>query len=313
MNFYKNYTIRKLTGVFLCFSLLLLTKGFSMEKAVNEKFYYGVDVDLNNVGIDIRVNNIPIYYDDEKGQMTAELPSPESIINGFNSLSLKAFLPYDGDVISGSFEEGAYASAILFKQRMDNNSPKVPLLKARVNLTGDKYEVEIEDYISKKSKKFTKPMTQNKTILVEVKADIKSSFPQWAWQKGKIITTEDKSSLLQAYKRIHNALLEKNLSKLKDLYSVRASEIAIAYYLPDIEAGFKKLSVGADMNDPELELYDFNSENMEIEILANGKLARIVDADYDQPILYFNSQSQLLHLYKFMFYLNDENKWIMVR
>ena len=67
------------------------------------------------------------------------------------------------------------------------------------------------------------------------------------------------------------------------------------------------------MNDTSLKLHDFWEQNMFLDVYANGKMARIIDADNDQPILFVDEESGTLHLHKFGFYKNKEDKWIMIR
>ncbi|KGJ94788.1 hypothetical protein [Colwellia psychrerythraea] len=296
--------------------IILLMKGLTMANTNNDKLFYGVDIDLNGVGVDVRVNDIPVYFDDEKGQLTVEVPAPDSIVDGENILSIKTFLPYDGDSIVENYSEGAYVTATLFQQDLSlNNGIKLKLATATVKLTEDHVSFNIENITTKQQKSEEIELNKDKSHLIKVATTINSPFPQWVWQDGKSIENNSQNfeSLLKKYQTIHEALENKDLEKLKALYSKRAAETSIAYNLPDEEAGHLKLSVGVDMHDKELELYDFQTEGMRLEILANGKLARVIDSDKDQPILYFNSSSQLIHLYKFMFYLNKQNEWVMVR
>ncbi len=119
---------------------------------------------------------------------------------------------------------------------------------------------------------------------------------------------------MNTYKEIHSTLKIKNIKKLERHYAMRAKEIAIAYNLTGENEGLKKLSVGKDMMDQSLELYDLRIDDMNLEVLANGKLARIRDDQFNaQPIFYYDNKADLLHIYKFMFYLNKDNQWIMIR
>ena len=287
-----------------------------MADTDNKKLFYGVDIDLNSVGVDIRINDIPVYYDDEKGQLTIEVPAPDSIIDGENTLSIRTFLPYDGDDIVENYAEGAYVTATLFQQDLSiSNGIKLKLATASINIKENNGIYNIEDIATKQKKSEQIELESDKESFVQVGTTVNSPFPRWAWLDGKNIVnnSENQKALLKKYQVIHKALTNKDIKSLKELYSKRAIETSIAYHLADEKAGHVKLSVGVDMHDNELELYDFQTEGMHLEILANGKLARIIDSDKDQPILYFNSSSQLIHLYKFMFYLNSENEWVMVR
>ncbi len=298
------------------FILLFIIKGIIMSNMVSGTPFFGVDIDLNNVGVDIRINDIPTYFDEEKGQLKVEIASPESIINGINSLQLSISLPYDGDERVNNYHNGAYATATLFQQDLSvNGSDKIKLLSATLKISGDEVLISVEEHSSKEKSTSKTLLSKDGRASVEVTTNINSPFPVWAWQDGQVIENNEDNfnTLLAAYKEIHSTLSAKDLKKLKELYRFRAQEIAIAYGLSGESAGHDKLSTGKDMNNPNLELYDFHTDGMKLDIIGNGRLARISDQDHDQPILYYEAKPSLLHLYKFIFFLNKENKWIMIR
>jgi len=298
------------------FILIFIIKGLIMSSIANSTAYFGVDIDLHNVAVDIRVNDIPAYFDEKKGQLSVEIASPESIVDGLNSLSLSVFLPYDSNERSLKFEEGAYATVTLFQQDLGvTNSEKNKLISATLKLEGDGVLAMVENHITKEKSTPEISLSKESKAFIEVTTQIKSPFPRWAWQDGKTIedNKENYDSLLEAYKDIHSAMKTKDLNKVQNLYSLRAKEIASAYGLADESAGQEKLSTGKDMVNPNLELYEFHTDGMTLNIIGNGRLARIVDMDNDQPILFYEPKADLVHLYKFMFYLNKDNQWIMIR
>jgi len=306
-NFKKNSLI--LTIFILC---LLFIKGYTMASSTNTAPYYGVDIDLHNVGVDIRVNDIPVYFDDSKGQLTVEIPTPDSIVDGKNTLSINAFLPTK----TTKYEEGAYVSVTLFQQDLaQENSKKIKLSTATLKLNDINAVAIIEDYVTNITDSPSINLNQDKSTSLSVSTFIDSPFPRWSWQDGQLIVDNqnNQDSLIEAYQVIHDALATKNLVNLKKLYSKRSKEISIAYNLPNEDAGHQKLSVGNDMYNEELELRDLFIKNMTIHILANGKLARISTSRNTQPIYYLQENPRLLHLYKFMFYLNDKGEWVMIR
>jgi len=297
---------------------LLMIKGLIMANAANSAPFYGVDVDLHNVGVDIRINDIPVYFDYSKGQLTVELPSPDAIINDENNLSLSIFLPFDeqsGDQTL-TYEKGAYATATLFQQDLKmKDSEKIKLSTVTIKVTDNGVLATTEDYVNNNKASPKIILTEDNTSSVSVNTTISSPFPRWAWQDGNIIenSQENYESLLVEYKKIHTALSEKSLTKLKTFYSERAKEIAIAYHLKNQAAGYKKLSVGEDMNDKSIELNDLFVDNMHLQILGNGKLARIRNELNAQPIFYYDANAELFHLYKFTFYCNKDDQWVMIR
>ncbi len=304
----------KKNSLILTISILCLffLKGYTMANATNTTPYYGVDIDLHNVGVDIRVNDIPVYFDDSRGQLTVEIPTPDTIIDGNNTLSINAFLP----IKTTEYEEGAYVTITLFQQDLSqDNNEKIKLSTATLQLDNVSAIASIEDYVNNQKDAPDVELNQDKSAFLKVNTTISSPFPRWEWQDGQLIeeNQNNQDSLIEAYQIIHDALASKDLVKLKKEYSKRSKEVAIAYNLPDEDAGHQKLSVGDDMLNNELELRDLFTKNMRLHVLANGRLARISTSRNTQPIYYLQENPRLLHLYKFMFYLNDKNDWVMIR
>ncbi len=67
------------------------------------------------------------------------------------------------------------------------------------------------------------------------------------------------------------------------------------------------------MNNSNLVLNPLFTDDMKLEVLGDGKVARVTNDLKAQPIFYFDERKQALHLYKFMFYLNKNNEWVMIR
>lgn len=67
------------------------------------------------------------------------------------------------------------------------------------------------------------------------------------------------------------------------------------------------------MHDDQLQLIDLVTQRMELKIFGGGKLAHISNPLNGQPILYFQAEPRLYHLYKFNFHLNDKDERIMIR
>ena len=286
-----------------------------MAETTYKKPYYGIKLDLAQVGVDIRLNDIPIYYDDTKGQLTVDLPAPSSVINGDNELKIIAFPPFiDDENKMEKFLPGSEVNATLYVQEYDDQDNKKEILTSISIKFNDKSKVDIVDTNNDFEKANIKSNTTTKAIVTR-SVKINSGFPQWEWESGKLLTNtkENFSTLLQAYKEIYSSFKNKNTDNVFRLYNNRAKEVSIAYHLNNISDGHTKISTGEDMNDPDLKLHDFWDQNMMLDIYANGKMARIVDQDNDQPILFVDKDSGTLHLHKFGFYKNKNNKWIMIR
>ncbi len=301
--------------------LLLSIAGFTMSSSASTTPYFGVDVDFVDIGVDIRVNDIPVHYNYTMGQLTVEKPAPDSIIDGNNSLDIAIFIPYDGLEEMPAYGEGVYASATLFRQDLDpdisiieQNKNKQKLISFTLTVIGDGVQARVEDHQTGQITETEIELAEDGTASFSAKTTIDSPFPRWAWQDGDMIenTEANYESLLDTYREIHAALEAKDLGKLKALYSENAKEIAIAYGLDGEEAGHKKLDTGGTMSDDSFDLEDIFVENMHLDIVGNGQLALIGNDVGGQPVFYFQPKTSMLLLYKFMFYRKN-NQWIMIR
>jgi len=295
--------------------IVIITLGGTMldlKASESEHLYYGIDIDLNGIGVDIRLNDIPVYYDKKSGQLTVEMSVSSSIIDDLNLLTIHGFLPKGVD----TFNKGSYVNVVLFWQDLAvDQVKKHSIATLEILIEGDNAVISATNFDTKESSNQSLSLTDNVLINASTDVNIKSPFPRWQWQDGKVIENSQANfdSLLNVYSDIHDALENKDLNALKVFYKERARETAISYNLPDVEAGYSKLSLGEDMVDSTLRLYKLHVEGIALEILANGQLARIRDHLHAQPIVFTQSNPFAAHLHKFMFYKNANDEWVMIR
>lgn len=286
-----------------------------MSNLLNAAPYFGVDIDLHNVAVDVRVNDIPVYFDELRGQTTVEVPAPDAIVDGENSLSVTTYFTKDFEgVVRSDFEPGAYLSAVLFKQ--EGKGDKQNLTSILIKLTPKGIEsIETENYVTGKKSNPELEISEGGKVLVKEEVEVNSPFPRWVWQDGKNIenSEENFNSLMAQYEKIHTTMQNQDQNTIFELYSERAKEIAIAYSLGGEKEGHNKISTGKDMVNSKLKLFKFFTNNMRLDIVGNGKLARIVDNEFTQPILFTEPAARLFHFHKFMFYLNKDDQWVMIR
>jgi len=297
------------------FIFLIFIGNKIVVKTTYKKPYYGIKLDIAQVGVDIRLNDIPIYFDDDKGQLTIDLPAPSSVINGENELKIIAFTPYiDDENKMEKFLPGSEVNATLYVQEYDDPDNKKEILTNIFIKFNDKNQAEVIKPDNNLEKENIELSTDNKAIITR-KIKINSQFPQWQWESGKLIsnTKENYESLLQAYKKIYFAFKNKDSDEVFKIYNDKAKEISIAYHLNSLSDGHKKISTGEDMNDNDLELYDFWTEGMVLDIYANGRLARLINEDTTQPIIFIDRSAGAIHTHKFGFYKDKNNEWILIR
>jgi len=285
-----------------------------MTNGALEKAYYGVHIDLAAVGVDIRVNDMPLYSDYKSGQLTVEFPCPELIKSGINELTVSGHVPVERDgTKDDAFCPGAYVTARLFYQKNDDaEKDYLIVLKLQANENGVLEQVQ-------DVRKTDQEPVEKRNGDIEMSATyfgkIKAAFPPWAWETGVRVEKNDANfdSLLMAYKQVYDALAANDQPLLRKLYSKRAEEMAIIYHLDGVDAGHEWISTGKDAQNQDLALHDFYTKDLALQIFANGKLARLMNPSGVQPIVYVQKNPRLTHIHKFMFYKNENNQWVMIR
>lgn len=285
-----------------------------MSNVASASPFWGVEVDISGVGVEVRVNDIPIYIEEDNGHSKVEVPFPEYVIDGENAFSVRAFPPIYGDSRLEEYS-GEASVSLWFYQQATLHSRKTDLWKVKL-IVGQDGKLELDrSLIGDSRKNVDVILSSDEETIVSAKTQIKSPYPMWKWQTGKTIevSRENYSSLLDKYKEIHSYMKLKNLLALEKEYDQRAEEIAIAYGLENKSAGHKKISTGEDALDPRLALYDMHVDGVGLDVIANGRLARLVDADSIQPIFYYQEDRGLLHLHKMLFYMDQSGNWVMIR
>lgn len=308
----------KLNHKILSIIFLITLSNSVMTDTIYKKPYYGIKLDLAQVGVDIRVNDIPVYYDDQKGQLNVDLAVPSSIIDGKNEIKIIAFPPFmdeSNKVKMEKFLPDSVVTVDLYVQEIDDPENKIEILSSLSIKFDDNHQAIVLDKNESEHSKVIQKTT-DKSIITKT-FNVVSPFPRWSWQDGKNIenTKENYTTLLAAYKEIHDAYSNKDKESIFKFYNERAKEIALAYHLNGAKEGHIKISTGEDMLDDSLELYTFWDQNMILDVYGNGKLARIIGNTEPSihPVIYLDREAGLLHKHKYGFYKSKDDKWIMIR
>lgn len=302
--------------LFLALLIILPNNNAIADIMKYNKPYFGIHLELTNVGIDLRLNDIPVYFDNKSGQLSVDLPASESIIDGRNALTITAFPPIDKNKIPfDAYPEGADITARLYVQEIDDDSNREILATISLVFDADRGGELVSDQKDAATEKLEIVSNSKQKTVAEAILNIDSPFPRWAWQDGQEIehSNDNYLSLLDAYRSVHTAFQAKDKNQVFKLYEARAKEAAAAYHLNGISEGHIKVSTGMDMNDPSLELVKFWEKDMELDIFANGKLARIQDPNHGQPIVFLDKEARQVHLYKMSFYKDTSGNWVLIR
>jgi len=302
----------------------------NVQAADYKKPEFTLELTITGVGVDIRLNDMPIEYEMFSGHSTMTYEVNSSIIAGTNELKIISF-PFFGMTreegqTSGYHEEAEVKAALyVHEQGRDDNKTLLSQIHLRPGLPLDKVAGEsaviegLEDVVlDDKAQLLSFPgLIINKQIIAIRKSlPVQDDYPRWAWQDGQLIedTQENYDSLLAAYRDIYDAYENNDREKLLELHAPRSAEYAIANYLDGgVTAGHELLNTGRRLDDAESKLSEFRTRNIKLDIHGDRRMARIIDGAQYHPFVFLHKTMNIVHTLKFGFYKNKAGEWVMIR
>lgn len=323
--------------VTLYFVFLLLGVS-SMETAVAEpgsfkKPYYTLEISGKQTGVEIRINDIPVFNVDNTGFLTTEIPIGEYLTHNSNIIKVISFpLFNDDDIQEENYISGSTITVSLYVREDEEPTEKRVLLNSSTITPSNAYSTDKSDQIaiSNTDKNTIFETEKNATILnlppygvYKKQVVVEWNFPDvsintnnWYWENTQLIhnNQETYKSLMSQYQKVYDAFKNKNLSLIKEISKVRSKELSDAYYLGGIEEGFEYSSFGKFIDHKSAELYEeLNTEDVTLQIVANGKMARIIDGSGIHPVVFVNYDTEQVYKPQFLWSLNNNNEWVLVR
>ena len=300
-----------------------------------KKPYYTIYFTAVNLGVEIRLNDIPVYSEENTNKMSLELPASEYIINGINELKVITFPPFDdeGEQTNNYYDFTDITVGLYVREDGSPDSERVLISEATIYPSkayqeGSKAIIinpkslgidTASPSVQKDAKVLDYPLYGNykKQVVSTWKTTpINSPFPRWEWQDGQTIpdNQETYDSLLKEYYKLFAAYKNKDLTALKAINQYRSHEMAIAYNLKDDDAGFEYTSVAKYLNHPSAELYkEVRIEYSRLIIFANGKMATIETASGTEPVFFVDYEDEIVHNIYNKWYKNKSGEWILIR
>ncbi len=144
---------------------------------------------------------------------------------------------------------------------------------------------------------------------------LNTPFRPWFWTlTSPIAATEAiRAEVLSEYRRLHALLQARDVDTLQRLCEEQARDWQIAYDLPDLDAGKRALGIARTLGDPDVEVEDFPSDMLTMELLGDNKLVQLVDAEGKSPLrLRLKSAKQVLGRFNVVL-CRDGAKWVTAR
>ncbi|MFK5950578.1 MAG: hypothetical protein QM500_17635 [Methylococcales bacterium] len=298
-----------------------------------KKPYYTVQISYAGTGAEFRLNDIPFYLENRNGQVDVEIPVGDKVINGINELSIISFPFGDNEGYKKNWEnKDSRAEATLYVREKDASKesrklithvkiyPAIdPELASTESIVITEQELPVLDYKSK-PRSFPYFKFDNQVVISRKTHEIKTPFPRWEWQDGDVIENNNKNylSLLEAYRKEYTIHQNQDLkASKKSHYKLAVTQNVINHY-DDIDRAYVTLNLEESWKSDEQELFKFieddlaERQGMKLDIIANGKMARIINDSNIQPILFIIKSQRMKIQYSYSFYKNKQGEWIYI-
>lgn len=332
------YKIKHFRVLIILIGAFYMSTSYSSNIDYNsyKKPWFTIEFTTTPMGVDIRLNDIPVFNTDDTGFITLEMAVNEYIINGNNEIKITTHPRFDdNDEQVDSYTEAAKMEVSIYVREESESTDKrkkinkVTIQPSIAYLESTDQPVAVLEINTNEGHVLLVP-TKNSKLLdypgygvykkqVETILEINNlitKLPPWAWQEGKAISGNEAQyqSLLKSYENLHNHFLSKNLDAVKKMALKRSTELSIAYYLRDAQAGFEYSALGKDIDHPTIKIFEkLYLDYTKFDIVGNGKLARIMSGARTHPIVFVNHENQQTYNHQFMWYLNKNNEWILIR
>lgn len=278
--------------------------------------YFTFVIDMLDVALQLRINDVPIFTDKEGGEASIETSMNEYLLQGSNQIQLTV------NAIEGEEEFRSHAecnvSLYVRDKNMEANSRQplwiIKAYPAELSVM-DVNVLKPESRSSQCSHVYFVDEQFPDSITVSSTVEIDYPFPQWAWIKGEFIDDNEENfkSLIEQYRDIHIHLQNKDLDVLKTYTQKKAEEFSIAYHMPAYEDGERLVGLASEAMKNTQTLHPFWEKGMKLDVYANGRVARIVDDDEDGPILFLIGEGNAANVLKLAFYKDEKKGWILIR
>lgn len=145
----------------------------------------------------------------------------------------------------------------------------------------------------------------------------KSSISHLPWENGIALQDMDDmfSKTWDLYQLFHKALVEKNVSKLLELYKSKSKDMATRHD-EDINVYEKMLfeKLESMLYAPGYNAWPMKKERLALKLYGQGKLACLETPDGNSPLLLFNEEEEYCSYFDaFAYAPSGENKLVLIR
>lgn len=268
-----------------------------------QQFFY-LHGQFSEVKVEIRVNDIPVLVDGTEDMSSVSMPINDALVSGQNTVDV---------MLTPSGANAKFTSACSMSLEI--------IRSASMTRSAERHAIgslDIEDCSDTKalSQRYPGVTQSNNRMTYSIKIDAGDIFPRWAWQDGLDIKQDQAEfdSLLKAYSDIHALFQAKDAKALEQRLSLKTDEFKQCFFAESIDAAKKRVLYTELLQDKSAKLQPLWKKNMQLQLFAHGKLARIADPDGDSPIIFLTGESgNTAYVVKLIFMKNQHGDWVVVR
>ena len=278
---------------------------FSMQfvSAADAPSYYFITGEFGHAKLELRVNDIPVFKDAASDIAVVTVPVNHALISQKNTIKISLSPDKSGKFRS----ESTVQLHITRAASTDGRTNKKIIRTLDLKNLSDKNTKADSSFILNRN---------GKSLDVTTELDLGKVFPTWGWQEGVTIKTskENFESLLAEYRSIHALLDKKDSKALEKKLALKIDDFQKYNFIKSAEDAKKKVTYNELFNEPSNKLIPLWEKNMNLQVFANGKLARIADPDGDSPIVFLmGEKGGTAFVVKLIFMKDKSGNWKVVR
>jgi len=275
------------------------TKGFAMPKKMDDFPDHYIRIQVFGCRFDVRVNDGPVFSDQEGNPVVTQLPVNSWLVNGKNELSA---------ILSPLPKNSSFSKSVSVKLEVFSVGNNLPGTENRII---SKILFSHSDIGSGKEFK-----TIGNAIHLNADFELTQKVPVWNWLNGHKVESDEKTklSLVKETKRFHALLKKKDMDGVTKFIAKRDMELAVAQNLTfEKKRADSRKSYEEQMDDSLFKLQDLELGYLELRVFGNGRLARLDAFDGGPPIIYEGIKEPVWARFPLIFYQSSKGRWEVIR
>lgn len=260
---------------------------------MNQNFYT-IQIDSISACFNVKINDIPLYADDEGKPTSAEFPINHLLVNGLNILQV---------TISHAKHESGF---------VDHTKTDFQIYCRDINDDRENRQlitsVEFPDYHNDENLKQAVIPSRK-----EFKAVLPLDTPLWSTSSVLKLNEPTVNQIMDIYREFHKALKTKNTDTVFRLTGIKNKVYADSVYKSlNTHLNTLREAFAETFDDPANELIDFDIQLKKPQLHAFGKLVTLMNDEDRSPLQYYNAESGVTTSYQVYLCMKDQKLAIVL-